>query len=509
MYNYQLATKGLIMYATAKARKNILSGDNQALKEKYQNWIAIKELISQLYSMSEEELQQQNLSLDSLISASNDLEKELSRASSDFADAYTAKNYVWQDVQAKLKENEAAIEMIRFRKFIPDSSGIFNKEINYAALLIDKKSNYPELILLENGLELENKYIKNYKNAIRYKVKDQYSYNFYWKPIAQRTKSYDKLYFSPDGIYNQISLNVLYNNESEKYVLEEQNIQLLTNTKDLVAFRNRNSTSNLASAPTFFGFPNYNKGIVESDENSESLATNIVENASLNRGLRGSLQRYIRGNSLVTALPGTKEEVDKITNIYQQNEKQTPNTYLENEADELQIKSIKNPEVLHIATHGFFLEDNETIGSEEENKYSENPLLKSGLIMAGANSFISTGLNQGTEQDGILTAYEAMNLDLNNTELVVLSACETGLGDLKNGEGVYGLRRAFQVAGAEAIIMSLWSVDDEATQELMTAFYQNWIGGKDKLTSFNEAQKSIKEKYESPFYWGAFVMVGE
>ncbi len=510
MYNYQLATKGLIMYATAKARKNILNSENQELKSKYQNWISTKELISQLYSMSKVEVEQQSLKLDSLIKVSAELEKELSRASSEFSDAYTAKNYSWKDVQAKLKENEAAIEMIRFREFSPDSSGNFKNKVNYAALLIDKKSKHPKLILFENGLELENKYIKNYKNAIRYQVKDQFSYEFYWEPIAKETKKYDKLYFSPDGIYNQISVNVLYNNESEKYVLEEQNIQLLTNTKDLIAYREQKETSNLASTPTLFGFPNYNKGLIETADEDNTSASEIVENASLNRGLRGSLQRYIRGNSLVTALPGTKEEVDKIGDIYESSKMSQPKIYLENEADETQLKSVKNPQVLHIATHGFFLEDNENIESDEEDdKYSENPLLKSGLIMAGANSFISSGLNQTSRQDGILTAYEAMNLDLNGTELVVLSACETGLGELKNGEGVYGLRRAFQVAGAEAIIMSLWSVDDEATQELMTAFYQNWIGGKDKLTAFNDAQKTIKEKYKSPFYWGAFVMVGE
>jgi CHAT domain-containing protein/Tfp pilus assembly protein PilF len=509
MYDYQLATKGLIMYATAKARKNILNSNNQELKEKYQDWIGTKELISQLYSMSEEEVQQQDLKLDSLIEVSNDLEKELSRASSDFADAYSAKNYSWKDVQAKLDENEAAIEMIRFREFTPDSSGQFKDKVNYAALLIDKKSKYPKLILFENGLELENKYIKNYRNSIRYKVKDNYSYDFYWKPIADETQKYKKIYFSPDGVYNQISVNVLYNTNTEKHVLEEQNIQLLTNTKDLIAYRENKTSSNLASAPALFGFPNYNKGISESLEVGDNAASDIVENASLNRGLRGSLQRYIRGNALVTSLPGTKEEVNKISDIYRGSNLSQPKTYLENEADEIQIKNVKNPQVLHVATHGFFLEDNETTNTDEENKYSENPLLKSGLIMAGANSFIATGLNQGARQDGILTAYEAMNLNLNDTELVVLSACETGLGDLKNGEGVYGLRRAFQVAGANAIIMSLWSVDDEATQELMTAFYQNWIGGKDKLTSFNEAQKTIKEKYKFPFYWGAFVMVGE
>lgn len=509
MYDYQLATKGLIMYATAKARKNILNSENQELIDKYQNWISTKELISQLYSMSNEEVEQQELKLDSLLSVSSDLEKELSRASSEFADAYTAKKYSWKDVQKELKQGEAAIEMIRYREFVPDSSGIFMNKINYAALLIDKNSKNPELILLENGLELENKYIKNYRNAIRFKVRDNYSYKFYWQPIAERTKQYEKLYFSPDGIYNQISINVLFNTASKKYVLEEQNVQLLTNTKDLLAYNKTKSNSNLAANPTLFGFPNYNKGITESITENQQSASDIVENASLNRGLRGSLQRYIRGNALVTELPGTKVEVNQIDNIYKSNSNESPETYLENDADELQLKSVKSPKVLHIATHGFFLEDNETANTEEEDKYSENPLLKSGLIMAGANSFISSGLNEGARQDGILTAYEAMNLDLSDTELVVLSACETGLGELKNGEGVYGLRRAFQVAGADAIIMSLWSVDDAATQELMTSFYENWVNGIDKLTAFNQAQKTIKEKYKSPFYWGAFVMVGQ
>jgi len=508
MYDYQLATKGIIMYATAKARKNILNSGNTELKDKYENWISTKELISQLYSMSEEEIQQQDLKLDSLISVSADLEKELSRASAEFAEAYSAKNYTWKDVQAKLKDNEAAIEMIRFREFTPDSSGQFQNKVNYAALLIDKDSKYPELILFENGAELENKYIKNYRNTIRYQVKDKYSYDFYWRPIAEKTKQYEKLYFSPDGIYNQISVNALLNTESGKYVLEEQNIELLTNTKDLIAYRENKTNSNLASAPALFGFPNYNKGLDEAEENNKNVATNIVENASLNRGLRGSLQRYIRGNALVTELPGTKEEINKIGSIYSNSDLDQPKTFLQNEADELQIKSVENPQVLHIATHGFFLEDNESTNNEED-KYSDNPLLKSGLIMAGANSFISSGLNQNARQDGILTAYEAMNLDLSDTELVVLSACETGLGELKNGEGVYGLRRAFQVAGADAIIMSLWSVDDQATQELMTNFYQNWIGGQDKLTAFKNAQQTIKDNYESPFYWGAFVLIGE
>jgi CHAT domain-containing protein len=146
----------------------------------------------------------------------------------------------------------------------------------------------------------------------------------------------------------------------------------------------------------------------------------------------------------------------------------------------------------------------------EEQRLVENPLLRSGLFFTGADNYISKE-NPGyiEEDNGLLTAYEAMNLNLDKTELVVLSACETGLGEIQNGEGVFGLRRAFQQAGARTVLMSLWKVSDDATQMLMSNFYRNWVNGMTKRDAFAKGQQQVREKYPEPYYWGAFVMVGE
>ena len=168
---------------------------------------------------------------------------------------------------------------------------------------------------------------------------------------------------------------------------------------------------------------------------------------------------------------------------------------------------------LHIATHGAFFRDSKKyIGSNifsNENK-SQNPLYNSCLLLAGSADFLNNrNIPPGKKEDGLLTAYEVMDMDLKNTEIVVLSACETGLGEIKNGEGVFGLQRAFQVAGADVLIMSLWKVNDTATQELMTTFYSYWMSGMKKSDAFKNAQITIKSKYPSFYFWGAFVMLGK
>jgi CHAT domain-containing protein len=146
---------------------------------------------------------------------------------------------------------------------------------------------------------------------------------------------------------------------------------------------------------------------------------------------------------------------------------------------------------------------------EVSQKAVQNPLLRSGLLLKnGGYLLLSGNINEFNREDGILTSYEAMNLGLDQTELVVLSACETGLGEVKLGEGVYGLQRAFLVAGSDAVIMSLFKVNDEITTELMTIFYQKWMESGEKRKALIEAKKEINKKYNSPKYWAAFLMVG-
>ena len=138
----------------------------------------------------------------------------------------------------------------------------------------------------------------------------------------------------------------------------------------------------------------------------------------------------------------------------------------------------------------------------------ENPLLRSGLALAGANTWRKKGSLPPEAEDGILTAEDVSGLDLLDTELVVLSACETGLGEVQTGEGVFGLRRAFVLAGAKTLVMSLWKVPDRQTQELMVDFYRRVLEGQPRAEALRQAQLAMKSKYPNPYYWGAFICQG-
>jgi CHAT domain-containing protein len=233
------------------------------------------------------------------------------------------------------------------------------------------------------------------------------------------------------------------------------------------------------------------------------------------------------GGKTLPPLPGTGLEVSSIAKLMDGTGWKTT-VYMRDLALKRVVEQAASPRVLHLATHGFFLPDQTAqqfqpggaglagkLPPGSGNPELEDPMLRSGLYFAGADRALA-GLPSPAETDnGVLTALEAGNLNLTGTELVVMSACNTGQGDVRNGEGVFGLRRALQEAGAQSVMMSLWSVPDKETLELMQLFYAKWLAGTEKHEALKEAQLEMREKvrqahggHDLPYYWGAFVLVG-
>ncbi|MCH8234470.1 MAG: CHAT domain-containing protein [Bacteroidetes bacterium] len=322
----------------------------------------------------------------------------------------------------------------------------------------------------------------------RIRKEDTLSYDHFWSPLKKHLKGIKTVYFSPDGVFNSLNLQTLYNPDKKKYLMEEVDVRIVTSTKDLLAAKSPTMPYNYV---ILMGNPDFG-------QEAQLLANrNINTTTTLD-----SLARYG-----ISALPGTKIEIENLSELFQQ-KGWREDVWTEKDATEDHLKNMRKPKVLHIATHGFFEPD------DDEHTYQNNPLYRSGLLLSGAEKVFQNNENirgntQIGKEDGVLTAFEAMNLNIENTELVVLSACETGLGEIRNGEGVYGLQRAFQVAGARSLMISLWKVSDQVTQELMVDFYTNWLGGMSKREALKKTQLMLKEKYKSPFYWGAFVLIGE
>ncbi len=497
VYNHQINTKGVIMLATEKVRDAIYNSKDTTLIKKYEGWQGIKEQIAKLYSHN-----QSPAKLDSLLTLADKTEKELSRSSGEFARQFIRKKYGWSEIQKTLKAGEAAIEVVRYQKFIPDNAGKFQDEVSYAFLIVTSKTlKQPDVVVLKNGKDLENKFLHFYKNSILFNQEDSYSYKNFFQPVGDYLKAnkIEKLYLSPDGVFNQVNVSTLRNTATGKYLVDEYTINLVTNTKELLE-RKPKTTGTQTSM--LVGYPKFN---MESEQKEQSGTANRgLTRGGSSRGLRGGLLRYVDPENGITVLPGTQKEIEKISKLLTAT---NPKVFVQTDASEGITKKTKSPSILHIATHGYFLEDDEK--NKESNGYVFNPLLKSGLILAGAENFIRSGTTvDSLGNDGILTAYEAMNLNLESTDLVVLSACETGLGVVKNGEGVYGLQRAFKLGGAKSVIMSLWSVDDEATQDLMMLFYTEFAKNGNAQEALRTAQRKLKNKYPQPFYWGAFVLVG-
>jgi CHAT domain-containing protein/tetratricopeptide (TPR) repeat protein len=482
----QLNLKGLILLATDKVKRRIRNSGDTTLINLYEKWKDEKEIIAHMYSQGESPE-----TLQILIRQAATTERELVRKSKSFEETLVRKSYTWKEIQAKIKPGEAAIEVVRYTQPGNESMPVY-----IFFIITSETLTAPDAIFVRLSEDAEKRFTNYYANSIQFKLLDNYSYINFFDGLSLYLKENQigKIYFSPDGIYHKLNLNTLYNTKNQLYVFNEFDVIHVNSIRDLLNLSDdKNQNENLV----LVGDPHFKI------ELNEQLSTSETSNINLSRTLRTGLLRFSNNQGSINRLPGTLKEVNEISALL----KDKQQTLLINEAaTEDALKAEQRPALLHIATHGYFFDDPKI---ESQSKYKDNPLHYSGLILAGAENYLNTGqLPHGFEEDGILTAYEAVNLDLEGTKLIVLSACETGLGSLRNGEGIYGLQRAFKIAGAENLIMSLWEVDDEATQELMSAFYRNYANATIH-EAFKLAQVEIKKKYPEPYYWGAFILLGK
>ena len=424
----------------------------------------------------------------------------------------TQKHINFNSIKSSLSENELYIEIIR----IPSYNYLSNKWIDssiYLGLLISKDHERPEIMNIENSSDFDKITFPSYCSSTFLDEKNQNSYDsigqFYrtfWQVFEGEIEKFQTIYTALSGVYNNINLNTLYNPETGKYLLEEKDIRIVNSARDFVLSKESDKKTYTSNTASLFGFSNFDGNTTISADTSDIFASTRDLNSFW-------LDTLTRGGMKAKPLPATKIEVENISLTLKLKGWQV-NSYLAENASETNIKKQESPRILHIATHGYFFpdvpmdKDNTRFLGMDRQQVVQDPMLRSGLLFTGANRTLKGEESKG--ENGLLSAAEASLLDLRETELVVLSACETGKGEVKNSEGVYGLRKAFSDAGAKNIIMSLWKVDDKVTQEFMSRFYEIWLNDKTSIReAFNKTQLQIKAKYPQPYYWGAFILVGE
>ena len=504
-FNNVVKNKGLLLKSSTAMRTAVLNSNDTALISKYERWIGMKKEISRLYST---EISKREQNPENLEQQANLIEKDLVRGSQIFSDFQKVQELTWGSVKNSLKPGEAAIEFIHF------AEGKKRDTILYCALIITPECKQPEMVQLFYEKDLELILGTNSSNNLScinsiYGTRQSTSerlYKLIWQPMEKYLEGVKTVYYSPDGLLHKISFNALGKGK-DLYLGDNYILNRLGTTGKVVMLESFSIDNDLTAC--IYGGIDY----------STDSTTNKV-------------WQY---------LPGTKNEADKIDKIFKS--KKIKTYYFSGKsATEASFKQLfsstqsnQNPEtgnpkpkILHIATHGFFYPDPEVLKKEEEKNtvvqkaplvfrgggsgfglwqfvMNKNPLMRSGLVFSGANN-VWNQKYAGSGEDGVLTAQEVTQLDLQKTQLVVLSACETGLGDIKGSEGVYGLQRAFKMAGVKYLIISLWEVPDNETSEFMTKFYKKLLLTKAVRKSFNETQSEMRKKYD-PFYWAAFVLI--
>lgn len=510
-FDNALFYKGFLLQAAAQVGRLALS--DAAAAEKFDLLKSCESRLAAQYAQPIAERDSTGIAV--LETQTNDLEKDLARTVAGFGQAIRQVN--WQEVQSALRPGEAAIEFVHF-KFSEKEVAV--REM-YAALVLKPGNDNTVFIplfeekSLDSLLKTSGARKSDYVNGL-YSFEKKGSklvktlFELVWQPLEKELTGVKTIYFSPSGLLHRVNLAAIPISEDET-LADRFNFVELGSTRQLVTPSILEKTN---SEAVLFGGIQY-----EMDSTAIAAANFSFEKNDL--ASRGEAFDFSKTDSTARGgswafLNYTEKEVDTLAPILTKSGLK-PETRKGFAATEEAFKNVGktgiSPRVLHIATHGYFFPNPKSSTKNDAAdpvfKTSDHPMIRSGLILAGGNQAWKTGkpFKPGME-DGILTAYEISQMNLANTELVVLSACETGLGDIQGNEGVYGLQRAFKIAGAKNLIMSLWQVPDFQTQELMTAFYQNWLSDKMEIpVAFRAAQKEMREKYQHPYFWAGFVLV--
>ena len=507
-----LFAKGLLLSTELEMTKLIQErGDNEALQmyyELHQN----RQILNAQYSKP---IAERSINCDSLERISNNLERQLVSRVKEFGDYSRNLSITWQDVQSKLNDDDIAIEFLSYT----DKDG----GMHYAALTLCKNDTAPIL----TPLFVESKLLETQREDKTYQTLAADS--LIWGSLSSLLNSKSHVYFSASGMLHNIGIEYLPS-------MEGKECYRLSSTRELVTHK---PSEGIKSA-TLFGDIDYDASyasIKSSETNIPSVpvvpsapsSILYAENTDLvpiigksgRGGFDVSSLRSLRYS--VDSLPGSRKEIQAISALLKKSgfKVQDCNTKTRNQASEESFKSLsgQRKSLIHIATHGFYYEETEAenkgehlrmmlMGDDIPSHSEDKSLLRCGLCFAGANQFLrEESLPADGQDEGILNALEIAQTDLRGLDLVVLSACQTALGDIAQGEGVFGLQRGFKKAGAQSILMSLWNVDDEVTQLLMTEFYRGWTSGMTKTAALRNAQTIVKEKYPDPRHWAAFILL--
>lgn len=463
-----LRRKGLVLDAMSNSFATLRQRLTPVDQQKFDEWRALSAQYSTLAQR-----QPGSNALIALNNARQKLENELSFRSKNLQ--AQLKPVTIEQVQAAIPEKAALMELYRYQPFNPKAAREENQwgTARYVAYVLHH-SGQATFADLGEAEPIEDA-VKELRKTLSSESTDpkpaaRKLYRVVMAPIQKLLGETRHVYLSPDGALNLVPFGAMMA-EDGHYLAETHAITYLPSGRDLV--RIGNSAPSRQGA-TIFAAPGYELGDKAKERSRHPFAA-----------LRHSAEE---AQSITTSLPGAT-------------------TLMGAAATEDAIKGLHAPKILHISTHGFFAQDDPALHAMPGDKprLIENALLHSGLGFAGANRGGTDG------EDGLLTALEASQLDLWGTKLVVLSACETGMGQAENGDGVYGLRRAFTMAGAETVVMSLWQVEANATTDLMKAYYQGLAARGGRAEALRQAQLAMLSSADRshPHYWASFIVSGD